>query len=108
MRPFSHGARGAGRACRCWRRRRRRRRPPPFAAAAAAIRARCDDLLAANAADVAAARAAGISAALIDRLALDAGRVEGIAAGLDTVAALPDPVGATVKQCAGQPQWAGL
>jgi glutamate-5-semialdehyde dehydrogenase len=44
-----------------------------------------------------AARAAGISAALIDRLALDAGRVEAIAAGLDTVAGLPDPVGEVIK-----------
>ena len=66
-------------------------------AAAAAIRRRRDDILAANAADVAAARAAGISAALIDRLALDAGRVAEIAAGLETVAALADPVGATIK-----------
>ena len=65
--------------------------------AAAAIRARSGELIAANARDVAAARAAGISAALIDRLALDAGRVEGIAAGLDTVAALPDPVGEVIK-----------
>jgi glutamate-5-semialdehyde dehydrogenase len=66
--------------------------------AAAAIRARVADLLAANTNDVAAARAAGISAALIDRLALDAARVEGIAAGLDTVAALPDPVGEVIKR----------
>jgi glutamate-5-semialdehyde dehydrogenase len=65
--------------------------------AATAIRARAAELLAANAADVAAARAAGISAALIDRLALDAGRVEGIAAGLDVVAGLGDPVGAVIK-----------
>jgi glutamate-5-semialdehyde dehydrogenase len=67
-------------------------------AAAAAIRARSADLLAANAADVAAAGAAGISAALIDRLALDAGRIEAIAAGLDAVAALADPVGAVITR----------
>ncbi len=66
--------------------------------AAAAIRTRAGELIAANVQDVAAARAAGISAALIDRLALDAGRVEGIAAGLDTVAALPDPVGEVIKR----------
>jgi glutamate-5-semialdehyde dehydrogenase len=65
--------------------------------AAAAIRARADEVLAANAEDCAAARAAGITAALIDRLALDAGRIEGIAAGLDTVAGLPDPVGEIIK-----------
>jgi glutamate-5-semialdehyde dehydrogenase len=64
--------------------------------AAAAIRARSAELLAANAQDVAAAT--GLSAALVDRLALDAGRVEGIAAGLDTVAALPDPVGQVIAQ----------
>jgi glutamate-5-semialdehyde dehydrogenase len=68
--------------------------------AAAAIRARADEVLAANAADVAAGQAAGLSAALVDRLALDAGRVEGIAAGLDTVAGLPDPVGEVIKQWA--------
>ena len=66
--------------------------------AAGAIRARAAELLAANAADVAAARAAGISAALIDRLALDAGRIAAIAAGLDTVAGLADPVGAVIKR----------
>lgn len=65
--------------------------------AAQAIRGRATALLAANADDVAAAKAAGISAALIDRLALDAGRVEAIAAGLDTVAGLPDPVGEVIK-----------
>ncbi|PZN97564.1 MAG: glutamate-5-semialdehyde dehydrogenase [Alphaproteobacteria bacterium] len=66
--------------------------------AATAIRARAGDVLAANAADVAAARDAGISAALVDRLALDESRLEGIAAGLDTVAALPDPVGEVIKR----------
>ncbi|MEN9932096.1 MAG: gamma-glutamyl phosphate reductase [Pseudomonadota bacterium] len=65
-------------------------------AAAAAIRARAGELLAANAADVAAA--AGLSAAMVDRLVLDAGRVEGIAAGLDTVAGLPDPVGEVIAR----------
>lgn len=66
--------------------------------AAAAIRARAGELLAANEADVSAGRAAGLSAALIDRLALDAGRVEGIAAGLDTVAGLADPVGEVIAR----------
>ncbi len=66
--------------------------------AATAIRARAGELLEANARDVAAARASGISAALIDRLALDAGRVEGIAAGLDTVAGLADPVGEVIRR----------
>ncbi|KPF65665.1 gamma-glutamyl phosphate reductase, partial [alpha proteobacterium AAP81b] len=66
-------------------------------AAATAIRARAEELLAANAADVAAGTAAGLSAALVDRLALDPARVEAIAAGLDAVAALPDPVGEVIK-----------
>jgi glutamate-5-semialdehyde dehydrogenase len=62
------------------------------------MRARAADLLAANAADITAARAAGISAALVDRLALDPARIAAIAAGLDTVAALPDPVGESIKR----------
>ena len=66
--------------------------------AAAAIRARSGELLAANAQDVAAGTAAGLSMALVDRLALDAARVEGIAAGLDTVAGLPDPVGEVIAR----------
>ena len=66
-------------------------------AAAAAIRSSAAELLAANAADVAAARAGGISAALIDRLALDDARIAAIAAGLDCVATLPDPVGVSMK-----------
>ncbi|OSZ72396.1 glutamate-5-semialdehyde dehydrogenase [Sphingomonas sp. IBVSS1] len=66
--------------------------------AAAAIRARSAELLAANAADVAAGQAAGLSAALVDRLALDGARVEGIAAGLDTVAGLTDPVGEVIAR----------
>ena len=64
-------------------------------AAAAAIRGRRDAILAANARDLAAG--AGLSAALRDRLLLDAARIEGIAAGLEAVAALPDPVGSIDK-----------
>ncbi len=63
-------------------------------AAAAAIRARADLILAANARDVAAAD--GLSPALKDRLLLTPARVEAMAAGLDAIAALPDPVGAVV------------
>ncbi len=73
-------------------------RPTAIRAAAAAIRARSVELLAANAEDVRLAAMAGLSVALVDRLALDAARVEAIAAGLDTVAALPDPVGAIIKR----------
>jgi glutamate-5-semialdehyde dehydrogenase len=62
-------------------------------AAAAAIVRDSERLLAENAADVAAARAAGDDAAFIDRLALDAARIAAMAEGLRQVAALPDPVG---------------
>ena len=63
-------------------------------AAATTIRAQATEILAANAADLAAA--AGLSPALRDRLALDPARVEGIAAGMDAVATLDDPVGAVI------------
>ena len=61
--------------------------------AAKALRQRTDELLAANASDLAAATAAGRPAAFIDRLALDAGRIEAMAQGVEAVAGLPDPVG---------------
>ena len=56
-----------------------------------------DKILAANAADIAAAKAKGISSALIDRLTLNEERLSAAAHGLREVAALPDPVGATVS-----------
>jgi len=62
-------------------------------AMAAALRAQGVNLLAPNAEDVAAARAAGVTASFIDRLTLDEARIEAMAAGLDIVRALPDPVG---------------
>jgi glutamate-5-semialdehyde dehydrogenase len=62
-------------------------------AAAAAVRRRQNEILAANAEDVAAAKAAGIGAALLDRLALDPKRLEAVAQGLEDIAAQPDPVG---------------
>jgi glutamate-5-semialdehyde dehydrogenase len=51
-------------------------------------------LMEANAPDVAAARAAGVSPALVDRLILDLPRLTKMAAAIREVAALPDPVGA--------------
>jgi glutamate-5-semialdehyde dehydrogenase len=60
---------------------------------AAAIRAHADAIFAANKADLDAAKAAGMSAPLMDRLTLDAKRLEAMAAGVEVVAALPDPVG---------------
>jgi glutamate-5-semialdehyde dehydrogenase len=62
-------------------------------AAAAAIERDTRELLAANAGDVAAARAAGDDEAFVDRLALNPERIAAMADGLRQVAALPDPVG---------------
>jgi glutamate-5-semialdehyde dehydrogenase len=67
-------------------------------AAAAKIRADVDAILAANTLDLAAAPGFGLTAAAIDRLTLDAKRVEGIAAGVEAVAALPDPVGEVLEE----------
>lgn len=58
-----------------------------------AIRDGQDAILAANARDVAAAQAAGMSAAMFDRLRLDPDRIAAMAAGVDAVAQLSDPVG---------------
>ena len=62
-------------------------------AAAAAIRARRAAILEANARDLAEASRRSLSAAMVDRLALDDKRVEAMAQGLEAVASLPDPVG---------------
>jgi glutamate-5-semialdehyde dehydrogenase len=66
--------------------------------AAAAVRARADEILAANAKDLDEARAAGIGAALLDRLALDPTRLEAVAKGLEDIAALPDPIGRVLAE----------
>jgi glutamate-5-semialdehyde dehydrogenase len=65
--------------------------------AAEAITASTRLILAANAEDLKAARAAGTPNAMLDRLALDPERVDGIAAGLHQVAGLPDPVGEVLR-----------
>ena len=66
-------------------------------AAAAAIRRDAARLLAANAEDVAEARASGLEPALLDRLALTPAGVEAMAEGLEQIARLPDPVGAVTE-----------
>jgi glutamate-5-semialdehyde dehydrogenase len=66
--------------------------------AAAAVRARADEILAANAEDLAEAKQAGIGAALLDRLALDPKRLEAVARGLEDIAALPDPIGRVLAE----------
>jgi glutamate-5-semialdehyde dehydrogenase len=62
-------------------------------AAAAALRARAPEILAANAHDMKAAEAAGLGAAMLDRLKLDPARIEAMASGVEQVATLPDPIG---------------
>ena len=65
-------------------------------AMATAIRADAGAILAANAEDVADARARNLSDALVDRLALDETRVEAMAGSLEDIAALDDPIGAVM------------
>ena len=62
-------------------------------AMAAHIRAATDDILAANAQDMAAGREKQLSAAMLDRLELSPERIEGMAKGVEAIAALPDPIG---------------
>ena len=63
---------------------------------ARAVRGRGAEILDANSRDL--AEAEGLSPALRDRLALDPKRLEAIAAGLETIADLPDPVGRVLAQ----------
>ena len=66
-------------------------------AAADNLVAQTDKILAANEADLNAGRARGMSESLLDRLALSAERIEGIAGGLRQVAGLSDPVGEVLQ-----------
>jgi glutamate-5-semialdehyde dehydrogenase len=63
---------------------------------AQALVERSGEILDANALDMQAGRAAGLDAALLDRLALDEGRVRAMADGVRAIAALPDPVGEVI------------
>jgi len=65
-------------------------------AAAQALRDAESDILAANARDVAAGEADGLTKAMLDRLRLDSGRLADIADAVDQVAGLPDPVGQVI------------
>jgi glutamate-5-semialdehyde dehydrogenase len=67
-------------------------------AAAARIRQDREPILAANALDLAAAPGFGLGAAAIDRLRLDAARLEALAAGVEAVADLADPVGEVLER----------
>lgn len=66
-------------------------------ACAAALRAQSDRIVEVNRRDLDRAREAGTAEALIDRLTLDDARLESIAAALEDVAKLPDPVGDVVR-----------
>jgi glutamate-5-semialdehyde dehydrogenase len=67
-------------------------------AAAASIRAQANDILEANVIDLEAGKASGLTAAMLDRLALTPDRLEGIAKGVEAVAGLRDPVGMLIDE----------
>ncbi len=66
--------------------------------AAAKIRAGARPILEANDKDMRAARARGLSAAMLDRLLLNDARIEGMATGLEAIAELPDPLGQVLAE----------
>jgi glutamate-5-semialdehyde dehydrogenase len=66
--------------------------------AATSIRQQQDHIIAENTKDMEVGRSKGLSAALLDRLALDQGRVESMAKGLEDVADLPDPTGVVTDE----------
>ena len=67
-------------------------------AAAAALRAQADAIKAANAKDMAAGEAKGLTKAMLDRLMLNDARIEAMAAGLEVIAGLADPVGRVLAE----------
>jgi glutamate-5-semialdehyde dehydrogenase len=67
-------------------------------AMAAELRARTPEILAANAVDLAAGEEKGLSKPMLERLKLDAKKVDAIAGGIEQVAALPDPVGQVMEE----------
>ena len=67
-------------------------------AASAELRSRHAEILDANAKDMHDARERGLSAAMLDRLMLDESRIEAMAAGLETIAGLPDPLGRVLAE----------
>lgn len=64
--------------------------------AAAALREDAPKIIEANARDLVAGEANGLSPAMLDRLRLDEARLEAVAAGVEAVARLPDPVGQVI------------
>lgn len=66
--------------------------------AAKSIRTRKDEILAANLQDLSAPKAKQLSAAMLDRLSLDDGRVEAMASGVEEIAGLADPIGQIIAE----------
>jgi len=93
---------GAGRAAREGARALRLsnadQRSAAIRAMADAIRADAAAILEANLADQAAANAAGLTGPMLDRMMLDAGRLEAVADGVTAVAAIPDPLGVETER----------
>ena len=69
-----------------------------LASMAAALRSHAAAIVEANGCDMDAARKAGTKEGLLDRLMLDEGRVEAMAAALEDLVALPDPLGAVQQK----------
>ncbi|MFZ8885599.1 MAG: glutamate-5-semialdehyde dehydrogenase [Steroidobacteraceae bacterium] len=76
----------------------RRLRDAALLAAAVELRAQSVVILEAKALDLRAAEAAGAAGAMLDRLRLDGVRVEAMAAGLEAIAGLPDPLGRILEE----------
>jgi len=73
------------------------RKDAALSAIAQALLERTGEILAANVLDMQAAREAGLGEALLDRLALDEGRIAAIARAVEQIVALPDPVGEVIE-----------
>jgi len=91
-------ARAARRASRTVAKAGAQKRTAALEAIAVAIAARRDEVLAANTADVEAAKKSGLAAPMVDRLRLDGARLDGVAGAVREIAALPDPVGQNVRE----------
>src|SRR5687767_15969279 len=74
------------------------RKDAALAAVAKALRSSSERIVAANRLDVGEAQAAGKGGAFVDRLTLDAPRVEAMARAVEDVARLPDPVGEVTER----------
>jgi glutamate-5-semialdehyde dehydrogenase len=89
---------GARRAARALALTTNEQRNQALSGAADAIRRRLGEILAANAVDMSEGKERGLSTAMLDRLMLDADRVEGMAASIEAVAKLHDPIGQVLAE----------